>query len=162
MNSCWWFWSLGLNCQSTPQYHQHNARHDPISPRHEHDSSSPRRGGSLPERPDRTRSIPGSGSRRTANGRPTSTARKTASSRCSGSRSAVEIRNRSPRTPPTRPSPRGHRSATGSRSPSSATGPTSGGSIRSRSRAEGSGQRASFVESEPCVPASPTLFPARS
>ena len=39
----------------------------------------------------RIRSIPGSGSRRTAAGRLTSTAPKTASSRCSGSRSAVEI-----------------------------------------------------------------------
>ena len=54
-----------------------------------------------------------------------------------GPAQAVEIRNRSPRTRPTRPSPPGPRSATGSRSQSSATEPTSGGSIRSRWRAEG-------------------------
>ena len=83
----------------------------------------------------RTRSIPGSGSRRTAAGRPTSTAPRTASSRCSGCRSAEERRSRSRRTPPTRPSPRGPRWATGSRSPSSATGPTSGASTPVLARA---------------------------
>ena len=78
---------------------------------------------------------------RTAGGRLTSTATATASSRCSGSLSVAGMRNRSLQIRRTRPSPRGPRSETGSRLPSSATAPTSGGSIRSRSGADGSATR---------------------